>query len=100
MIDVFTTWDKPLKHKRGKTVLMLLSELIEPNRKPNKLWVDQEREFYNMQGWLYNNNILMYSTHNVGKPAISKILKTKIYKKMTANDRKSDLSYLNKLVDQ
>ena len=29
-----------------------------------------------------------------------KILKTKIYKKMTTNDSKSYLIYLNKLVDQ
>ena len=45
----------------------------------------------------------MYSTHNEGKSVIVerfiKTLKTKIYKKMTANDNKSSLSYLNKLVD-
>ena len=45
----------------------------------------------------------MYSTHNEGKSAITerfiKALKTEIYKKMTANDSKSYLSYLNKLVD-
>ena len=36
----------------------------ESNRKPNKLWVDQRREFYKlMQKWLENNDILMYSTH-------------------------------------
>ena len=46
----------------------------------------------------------MYSTHNKGKSIIAErfitILKNKIYKKMTANDSKSYLSYLNKLVDQ
>ena len=45
-----------------------------------------------------------YSTHNEGKSVIAerfmKILKSKIYKKMTANDSKSYLPYLNKLVDQ
>ena len=36
----------------------------ESNRKPNKLRVDQRREFYKlMQKWLENNDILMYSTH-------------------------------------
>ena len=39
----------------------------ESNRQPNKLWVDQEREFCNklIQEWV-NNNIFMYSTHNEG----------------------------------
>ena len=70
------------------------------------LWVDQGREFYNklMQEWLNNNDILIYSTYNKGKSVIAesiiKTLKSKIYKKMTANDSKSYLPYLNKLVDQ
>ena len=47
----------------------------------------------------------MYSTHNEGKSVIIaktfiKILKSKICKRMTANDSKSYLGYLNKLVDQ
>ena len=50
-----------------------------------------------------NNNILMYSTNNDGKSVIAerfiKTLKTRIYKKKTANDSKSYLSYLNKSVD-
>ena len=57
-----------------------------------------------MHVWLDNNDILMYSTHNEGKSLIAekfiKTLKSKIYKKMTANDSKSYLPYLNKLVDQ
>ena len=100
------TWVKPLKDKKGKTVLHAFIEIVnESNRKPNKLWVDQGREFYNklMQEWL-DNNILMYSTHNEGKSVIAerfiKTLKSKIYKKMTANDNKSYLPYLNKLVDK
>ena len=59
----------------------------ESNCKPNKLWIDQEREFYikPMQEWLDNNDILMYSTHNEVMSVIAeksiKILKAKIYKK-------------------
>ena len=57
-----------------------------------------------MQEWLDNNNMLMYSTHNERKSVIAerfiKILKTKIYEKITAIDSKSYLSYLNDLVDQ
>ena len=51
-----------------------------------------------------NNDILMYSTHNEGNSVIAerfiKILKAKIYKKMTANDSKPYLPYLNILVHQ
>ena len=43
-----------------------------------------------MQEWLKHNDILMYSTHNEVKTVITerfiKILKGKVYKKMTAND--------------
>ena len=57
-----------------------------------------------MQEWLDNNDILMYSTRNEGKSVIAnrfiKTLQAKIYKKLTANDRKSYPSYLNKLVYQ
>ena len=46
--DVFTkyAWVKPLKEKNGKTVLNAsIATENESNRKPNKLWVDQGREF-------------------------------------------------------
>ena len=90
VIDVFTKYAcvKLLNNKKGKTVLNAFMEIVnESNRKPNKLWVDQGREFYNklMQEWLDNNDILMYSTHNEGKSVIGerfiKTLKSKIYKK-------------------
>ena len=69
MIDVFAkyAWVKPLKDKKGKTVINGFIEMLnEVNRKPIKLWVDQGREFYNkfMQEWFENNHILMYSTYN------------------------------------
>ena len=90
VIDVFTryAWVKPLKDKKSKTVLNAFIEIVkESNRKPNKLWVDQGRLFYNklMQKWLDNNNILMYSTYTKSKSVIAErfieTLKAKIYKK-------------------
>ena len=75
-----------MKDKKGKTVLNAFIEIVnESNRKPNKLWVDQGREFYKklMQEWLDNNDILLYSTHNEGKSVIAerfiKTLKSKLY---------------------
>ena len=36
------------KLKEGKTVLNAFIEIVnESNHKPNKVWVDQGREFYN-----------------------------------------------------
>ena len=48
--DVFDKYArvKPLKHKKVKTVLNAFIKIVnECNRKPNKLWMDQGREFYN-----------------------------------------------------
>ena len=50
------------------------------------------------------NDILMYSTHNERNSVIAerfiRTLRAKTYMKMTANDSKSYLSYLYKLLDQ
>ena len=45
---------KPLKDKKGKTVLNAFKEIVnQSNRKPDKLWIDQGGELYNtlMQEW-------------------------------------------------
>ena len=73
MIDAFTkyVWVKRMK---DKTVLHGFVEIVNKSkRKRNKLWVDQEREFYNnlMQKWLNNNDILIYSTHDKGNSIIA-----------------------------
>ena len=69
IIDIFTkyAWVKPVEDKKCKTVLNAFADIVnESNRKPNKLWIGQGREFYNklMHEWLDNNDILIYSTHN------------------------------------
>ena len=49
-LDVFSKYAyvKPLKNKNGKTVPnAFIKTLNEYDRKPNKLWIDQGREFYN-----------------------------------------------------
>ena len=76
VIEFFTkyAWAKLSKDEKGKTVLNAFIEIVnESSCKPNMLWVDQRREFYNklMQEWLDNGYILIYSTHNEGKSAIA-----------------------------
>ena len=57
-----------------------------------------------MQEWLDNNDILIYYKHNEENSVIAerfiKTLKAKIYNKMTTNDSKFYLPFLNNLVDQ
>ena len=45
----------------------------DSKRKPNKMWVDKESEFYNrsMKSWLEKNDIKVYSTHNEVKSVIA-----------------------------
>ena len=64
------------------------------------------KKIYNslMQKWLDDTDIWMYLTHNEEISVVAKrlriSLKVKIYQKMTANNSRSYLGYLNKLVDE
>ena len=61
--------------------------LDESNRKPNKIWVNKGREFYNrtMKSWLEKDDIEIYSTHNEGiMKRFIRTLKNKIYKDMAS----------------
>ena len=88
VIDVYSrcAWVILLKDKKGITITNAFQKsLDESNRKPNKIWVDKGREFYNrpMQSRLQDNNIEMYSTYSKGKFVVAerfiRILKNKIY---------------------
>ena len=62
VIDFITNyaWVKPLNDKKGKTVFNAFIEIVnEFTCTPNKLWVNEGREFSNklMQELLDNNNI-------------------------------------------
>ena len=76
--------------------------LKESNRKPNKIWVDKESEFYNrsFKKSLKDNDIEIYSTNNEGKVVIAerfiRALKNKIYKYMTSISKNV---YIDKLDD-
>ena len=80
----------PLKGKKVITINNAFQKILDKsNRKPNKIWVDKGREFYNrsMKSWLQDNNLEMYSIYNEGKSAVAerfiRTLKSKIYKYMT-----------------
>lgn len=49
-IEIFNKYDwvKPVTNKKNDTVLDGFNKIVnESKRKPNKFWVDQERELYN-----------------------------------------------------
>ena len=57
VIDIYSkyAWFIPLKDKKGITITNAFQKILdESNRKPNKIWVDKGREFYNisMKSWL------------------------------------------------
>ena len=84
----------PLKGKKRISIVNAFDKIIKQSkRKPNKIWVDQGREFYNrdFKRWLSDNNIIMYFTYNDCKSVVAEIfirtLKNKLYKHMTATGK-------------
>ena len=96
----------PLKDKRGISIVNAFNKIIkQPNRKPNKIWVDQGGEFYNVfEKWLSDNDINMYSTYNEGKSVAAerfiRILKNKLYKHMTATGKNVYYDVLDDVVNK
>ena len=69
VIDIFSkyAWVVPLKDKKGVSIVDAFQKILkESDRKPNKIWVDKGRKFYNssFKKWLKDNDIDMYSMHN------------------------------------
>ena len=68
VIDVFSKygWLIPLKDKRGKSVASALKTIFK-ERKPEKMWVDKGKEFYNKD---VKDLIELYSTENEEKSSV------------------------------
>ena len=108
-IDLFRkyVWVVLLKDKRGISIVNSFQNILDNSkRKPNKIWVDQGSEFYNntIEKWLKENGIERYSTYNEGKSVVVerfiRILKNKIYKRMTAMSKKFYFDVLDYIVDK
>ena len=96
-----------LKDKKGISIVNGFNKIIkQSNRKPNKIWVDQGGEFYNniSKKRLSDNDIIMSSTYNEGKPVIaerfSRTLKNKLYKHMTATGKNVYYNVLDDVVNE
>ena len=69
--------DSPLKDKKGASIVDAFEKILDdPNRKPKKIWVDKESEFYNnsFKKGLKDIDIEMYSIHNGRKSAVAEDL--------------------------
>ena len=84
VIDIFSkyAWVISLKDKKGISIVNAFQKILKESnrseaedkgRKPNKIWVDKESEFYNnyFKKWLRDNNTELYSTDNEGKSVIA-----------------------------
>ena len=69
IIDIFSkyAWTVPVRDKTGASITKSFKKvMINSIRKPERLWVDEGREFYNREfkKLLEKNGILMYHTFN------------------------------------
>ena len=101
VIDTFSKygWIIPLKDKKGETMAKELKELFK-KRKPEKLWTDKGREFYNKD---VKDLVELYSTENEEKSSIAerwiRTIKEKMWKYFTDNNTYNYIDVLPDLVE-
>ena len=96
-----------MKDKKGASIVNAFQSMSKKSkRKPNKIWVDEESEFYNslFKKWLKDNDVAMYSIHNEGESAVTEIfirtIKNKIYKYMTSISKNVYIDKLDDIVNE
>ena len=100
VIDIFSKygWIIPLKNKEGKTVASALKTIFK-ERKPEKMWVDKGKEFYNKD---VKALIELYSTENEEKSSVVerwiRTMKEKMWKYFTDHSTNVYIDILPDLV--
>jgi len=96
-----------LNDKEGISVLNGFKQIVNSSgRKPNHIWVDEGKEFYNkhVDEWINENNIIRYSTHGEHKSTVverfNRTLKTIIWERFTAENTRNWIDMLDKLLFQ
>ena len=100
VIDIFSKygWVIPLRNKEGKTVADALKTIFE-ERKPEKLWTDKGKEFYNKN---VKYLIELYNTENEEKSSIvERWIRTikEMWKYFTDNNTYTYINILPDLVE-
>lgn len=99
VIDLFSKygWMIPLKDKSGAAVTKALKSIFK-DRKPEKMWVDKGKEFYNKS---VKELIPLYSTENEEKASVverwNRTMKEKMYKYFTANSTRRYIDVVDSL---
>ena len=100
VIDVFSKygWLVPLKDKTGKSVASALKTIFK-ERRPEKMWVDKGKEFYNKD---VKELIELYSTENEEKSSVVerwiRTMKERMWKYFTDNNTNHYVDVLPDLV--
>ena len=108
IIDIFSkyAWIVALKNKTGATVTAAFAEIFKSGRKPNKIWSDKGKEFYNkdFKRLLAAESIELYSTENEEKSCIierfNRTIRQIMYQYFTANTTRKYIDILDKLVEK
>ena len=102
VIDIFSKygWLIPLKDKTGKSVASALKTIFK-ERKPEKIWVDKGKEFYNKD---VKDLIELYSTENEEKSSVVerwiRTMKEKMWKYFSAKSTSVYMNVLSNLVKE
>ena len=103
VIDIFNKygWIKPLKDKKGETIVKALTDIFEESgRRPAKLWTDKGREFFNKN---VRNLVELYATENEEKSSIAerwiRTMKEKMFKYFTDYNTNKYIDVLPDLVE-
>ena len=103
VIDTFSKygWIVPLKDKKGETIVKALKEIFkESGRRPEKLWTDKGREFFNKD---VRDLVYLYATENEEKSSIAerwiRTMKEKMFKYFTDYNTNKYIDVLPELVE-
>ena len=108
VLDLFSKygWIVPLKDKKGETVTKAFKTIFKEGRKPQYLWTDKGKEYYNkyLKELLKKDNITLYSTENEEKSSVcerwNRTIKTKMWKQFTVQGNTVYLDILPKILKQ
>ena len=108
VLDLFSKygWMVPLKDNKGETVTEALKTIFKEGSKPQYLWTDKGKEYYNknMKELLEKNGITIYSTENKEKSSVcerwNRTIKTKMWKQCTVQGNTQYLNILPKILSQ
>ena len=102
VIDIFSNYGRmiPLKNKTETEVAGALQKVLK-ERKPEKLWIDKGKEFYNKH---VHQLVNLYSTENEEKSSVverwNRTMKDKMFKYFTANFTRKYIDILDEFVNR